>query len=770
MRKLRLFSIAALALAMAACSSEENTLETQSPAAPGKLHFTATIATPDNGAGTRTEYSEQTTDGTINVAWKENDEIAAIVTNSEGKLVETVLKVSKVNTDGSATISGDITKPKDDALTVDLIYPASIVTIDDHGILSVSFDKMRNGTLDGKLETIAANIDYRMADDCALTVSGDKATLTSAAKLESELSIWKLTLQDKDGNALSASKVAIVSSGGVAVASATLATAGSTAYLPVPAATGDICISATTADNDYFYVKEGVTLAAKKYYQSTVQMTKGAHLAFLSADYEAKDGAILTGTLARNVKISIADGAAVTLKDVNINGSSTWTDEEWAGITCEGNATINLEGTNTVKGFYENYPGIQVLKNNTLTIQGTGSLTANGSYSAGIGGGFNIPCGNIVIKGGNITATGGGQAAGIGGGNNASCDNIEISGGTITATGGMFGAGIGGGYEGTCGTITINSGTVEATGGSGGAGIGGGNMNGTCGTITITSDVTKVKATAGESAPNSIGAGNGGTAISVSIGGTVYASGISTSPFEYSPIPATAHELSASVVGDVVGSNGKAYTLDATHVLPSGVTAVAIVAYKGSATGEASPYNHGLAIAMKDAAAGGKVKWSSPENDESLDNYTDYNPAVTTAQSGLSNSQTSGFDNESNYPAFYAALHNTITVSDGISAAAPASGTSGWFLPSIYQWNKIVQGLSGKTADLSHGGNANANYTASSLNPKIEAAGGTGLQSGYYWPSTEKNNTSAWYFTTSNGSVGYRNKTGEGYVRAVFAF
>ena len=236
------------------------------------------------------------------------------------------------------------------------------------------------------------------------------------------------------------------------------------------------------------------------------------------------------------------------------------------------------------------------------------------------------------------------------------------------------------------------------------------------------------------------------------------------------PAGPTAYTLAESTVGMIVASDGKAYAAADKDNLPTGVTAVAIVAYKGSATGEASPYTHGLAIAMKDAAAGGKVKWSSSDNDESLDNYTDYSPAVTTAQSGLLNSQTSGFDNESNYPAFYAALHNTITVSDGISAAAPASGTSGWFLPSLYQWNKIVQGLSGKTADLSHGGNANANYTASSLNPNIEAAGGTGLQSGAYWPSTEYSNPSAWYFYTGNGSVGYRNKTGEGYVRSVLAF
>ena len=231
---------------------------------------------------------------------------------------------------------------------------------------------------------------------------------------------------------------------------------------------------------------------------------------------------------------------------------------------------------------------------------------------------------------------------------------------------------------------------------------------------------------------------------------------------------AVGHALSASVVGEIVGSDGKAYAADDKDNLPEGVTAVAIIAYVGSATGELSPYTHGLAIAMKDAAAGGSVKWSSSRNDESLTNYTEESPAVTTAQSGLSNSQTSGFDDVSNYPAFYAALHNTITVSDGISAAAPASVTSGWFLPSLYQWNMIVKGLSGQSADLSY--SDNNDLTVSSLNTKIEAAGGTGLQSDRYWSSTEYDINSALGFGASFGGVMYYFKDTNRYVRSAFAF
>ena len=113
------------------------------------------------------------------------------------------------------------------------------------------------------------------------------------------------------------------------------------------------------------------------------------------------DGTTLTGTLASKVKISIADGATVTLSNVTINGAD---DENcrWAGLTCVGNATIVLEGENTVNSFYRTCSGIQVGSGSgyTLTIQGTGSLNVEG----GINGNDDEDCGNIVINSGTITA------------------------------------------------------------------------------------------------------------------------------------------------------------------------------------------------------------------------------------------------------------------------------------------------------------------------------------------------------------------------------
>ncbi len=166
----------------------------------------------------------------------------------------------------------------------------------------------------------------------------------------------------------------------------------------------------------------------------------------------------------------------------------------------------------------------------TLTIQGSGSLTASSNgYVAGIGGGFQIDCGNIVIQGGNITATGGDHAAGIGCGAAGKCGNISISGGTIVANGGTSAAGIGSSTEADgssdeCGSITISGGTIEATGGESAAGIGSG-KDSKCGAITITSGdkKTSVSATKGTDAIYSIGKGGSRASCgTITIGDTEY--------------------------------------------------------------------------------------------------------------------------------------------------------------------------------------------------------------------------------------------------------
>ena len=537
MKTFKLFSMAAVALMMAACSSED-IMTQQEPAKQGGLvHFTATLAAPTDGV-MRTAYTEVTsgTDaGTIKVAWEVGDKI--LVMNKVDPNKRGTVTVKTVNSDGSATVEGVSSDFGNDGDNVGLAYPSELDIWKDKGI-----------TQDGTLSYIADNMDVRVGFGTLKDVN-----------MQSGIAIWKLTLQNNDATpaALSASQVSIKVGDQIEASTTTLTTATSTVYLALQPFDGkDITINAITADGYHTYSKTGVTLEAGKYYQSTVQLaqTHEINIADLCNDYTAQNGDILSGKLSNNVSISIADGATVTLDGVNINGNGGWNKGDYAGLTPLGDATIILKdgSENIVKGFN----GIFAADDKKLTIQGTGKLEASSNGSgAGIGGRYNTRCGDIEIQGGTITATGGTGGAGIGAGDgtypyNSSCNNITITGGTIKATGGDGAAGIGsGGSCSSCGDITISGGTIEATGGNGAAGIGSGRNSSYvyCCDITITDGVTSVTATKGDGAPNSIGAGDGASCGTVTIGGTVYWDGsayqnggdtyLPTSPLVYPAVP-----------------------------------------------------------------------------------------------------------------------------------------------------------------------------------------------------------------------------------------
>ena len=188
-------------------------------------------------------------------------------------------------------------------------------------------------------------------------------------------------------------------------------------------------------------------------YAGTIYLSK------VTSNRSAQDGITITGQLNADVKISVADGATVTLKDVTINGKN-WDSTRWAGLTCEGDATLIIEGNNYVQNAYTDYPAIYVPESHTLTIKGIGKLTADAddSMSASIGGGHNLPCGNIVIESGNIVAKGGKWSACIGGGFHSNCGNITIKDTfiNIIATKGYKAPySIGAAHYGDCGTVTI---------------------------------------------------------------------------------------------------------------------------------------------------------------------------------------------------------------------------------------------------------------------------------------------------------------------------
>ncbi|MCL2086882.1 MAG: hypothetical protein FWH05_04720, partial [Oscillospiraceae bacterium] len=199
--------------------------------------------------------------------------------------------------------------------------------------------------------------------------------------------------------------------------------------------------------------------------------------------------------VAANVTASITlNNATIEVEPIGVGGEPSLL------LGNNANLTLNIVGTNTLIGNVA--PGINVPFGTTLVIGGTGSLTAEGLTSAGIGGNYNQHCGTVIINSGTVTAIGRdanvGVGAGIGGGGNSgNGGNVIINGGTVTATGGntpglMLGAaGIGGGCTGgTGGTVTINGGTVTAIGGTGAPGIGSGPSQHITGNLIMNGNAT----------------------------------------------------------------------------------------------------------------------------------------------------------------------------------------------------------------------------------------------------------------------------------------
>ena len=284
-------------------------------------------------------------------------------------------------------------------------------------------------------------------------------------------------------------------------------------------------------------------------YGSSYTMLTHVNLANMTSNYSAHTYDCLYGTLANEVKISIVDGAVVWLGGVSINADGAWTNTDHAGITCLGDATINLiDGTtNTVQGFGIKTAGIETAyeyysNSYTLTIRGgylgTGELFAIAPCSgAGIGTGYGSSSGNIIIEGGIVNASSN-YGAGIGSGMDSRCWDITISGGTVTATGCTNAAGIGTGENAGCGSINVQSGTVTATGGTNAAGIGTGEK-GYCGSINVQSGT--VTANKGSNGVNDIGLGKDGEFTDDRDGVTVDSSVRTSSGGSYSGNPSSGY-------------------------------------------------------------------------------------------------------------------------------------------------------------------------------------------------------------------------------------
>ena len=401
MKTFRLFSMAALALMMAACSSEDNEI-LQNTQQPGTMHFTATIAAPSGDATTRTVYTEVGT--TINVKWKVGDQIAlvhnGVVDVAEVKTVDDVT--------GKATIEANITGSPSDDDVVTLAYPANaVVSATPYKTFTFTpnpdiFDKVKHYQ-DGTLAYIQDNLDLRMGSG-KLAVSGSGVTLKGSVSVSSLICIWKLTLQNESSNALSATKLTFKNNDDTQ-AKATSA-AKSEYYLCVvpsfiPDPSGAFSFEATVGSDTYTFSKTGLSLTAGKYYQSTVTMAKAGPTAYTLAEstvgmivgtdgkayaVEDKDN-LPTGVTAVAMVAykSATAGSSLAIALADESGAMDWST---AKSTCEGKAAI---GGNSWKlptqdewkqmfsangGNEGSYSGL----NSAITTAGGTVLPENGDY------------------------------------------------------------------------------------------------------------------------------------------------------------------------------------------------------------------------------------------------------------------------------------------------------------------------------------------------------------------------------------------------------
>ena len=224
-------------------------------------------------------------------------------------------------------------------------------------------------------------------------------------------------------------------------------------------------------------------------------------------------------------------------------------------------------------------------------------------------------------------------------------------------------------------------------------------------------------------------------------------------------------EATAEDVGKVIGLDGHIYD-NAAAATAAGTAASAIIAYVGTAgsVDESSTTYKGLAIALTDANSGGTCPWCS-EIGNTCVSQTDAIATAITYTNGIASTNTLTSDGHT---------HAAATAASSYGTALPSSGTSAWFLPSMGQWNLIVQGLATKQAGSTVSTNlttsASNTYKSSNLNSVITDAGGTGFQSGGYWSSTEHTSGNAWRMIFSLGRAYNNSKTANNYVRAVFAF
>ena len=372
-----------------ACSSDNDVVE--APVNPGEVLTPITITANYGDPTTRVGYTES--GANISATWETGDKLIVVFNGNVNELPMTD-GVGKTTATFSGTITGT---PKATSMLLcfvkDKNIPDGAVTVSGDG--SYTYTDGTFLTQDGTLAGAAKCNLYR-----GTTEYGDGTNISCNFTVNT--SMMKFDVNAPDGVSVGDEATLTYKSDGTEMAKASF-TVGSkglnTIYLTIPAGsyTGEqkIVFKSGNTEKGITLSNTKATFAAGQTYSQSVVYREGYDIArFPNYDtfvsnrdvtrageaYTIQDGGVITGELSWYGVVFIASGATVTLHNVNLTNTST------IAIRCEGDATIILSGENKVT-CSRAFNAIAIPKGYTLTIKGSGKLTATGGEFGAIGGG-----------------------------------------------------------------------------------------------------------------------------------------------------------------------------------------------------------------------------------------------------------------------------------------------------------------------------------------------------------------------------------------------
>jgi hypothetical protein len=352
----KVFGIAALLLALAACNKVETEITpVEQPSDSKGITITATLA-PKTAV---TKAVADNGDNKITVTWAENEHIA-ILYDKDGAQVADATITAVDGTTGAATISFTVVSGTADNTACTLVYPYSAAKDDKSGVKDAST------LLSAQDGTLNANLDVRVG---AGTIRTTTPCLDVTTQPAAQFAIFKFTVKNADASATIDVKPLIITIGTQDYV-ITPASATSTLYAALPAVSGQtVSFSATGSDSKtYTCSKDGVTFAAAKYYQSTLKMAAAYTLlsAATTADYgmvvcaaghlhtaktAVPSGCTAVGILGKVT--STGHGLILALQDAT---SQTWnTINGWTSETTYASTTLKVLPDDAARGSLTSY-------------------------------------------------------------------------------------------------------------------------------------------------------------------------------------------------------------------------------------------------------------------------------------------------------------------------------------------------------------------------------------------------------------------------------